>query len=553
MRLTLRLSERGAEQNQTRVLETGRLTIGRGPDNDWVLLDPDRTLSKHHCRIDASEQAYMLTDLSTNGVFMAGSARPLGRGHSCALEHGDSFAIGPYRMLAEIEGQGYGQAMSNPPAEEEEVFEAPSTMSPIAPAIAAPWLSDIPTGGFGPDRRAAPMGWDAPPDPAAYAASGTLQARDPLDPRSGGEYPPMADRFSQEAEHIAAPSTVMRVPQAQIVLPADWNEADAPASAPGTESAPAWPPVLPSALHEEPDEPPGVALLPPDWIADESKPPRQAFGTPIAAASSSPIALNQAAPGVVASPLNPAATDWSPVPAAPVISQPPPLLNPVPTPIVTVREQAPQQPPASEPHATSNAGGAPSPSALVAAFLQGAGLPANTLADAEPEEAFREIGRMVRAAVDGVREILSTRALVKSEFRVEQTVLRRNDNNAMKFAPDAQRCLAAMVGAAPPGFLPGSAAMRQSMDDIKIHELALVAAINSVFADLSKQLDPETIMTRARQETGLTTMLPYAREVRCWAIYTETHALLQDSGAHNTGGSLLAPVAQAYARQLRRS
>ena len=48
-------------------------------------------------------------------------------------------------------------------------------------------------------------------------------------------------------------------------------------------------------------------------------------------------------------------------------------------------------------------------------------------------------------------------------------------------------------------------------------------------------------------------MLPYAREVKCWAIYTETHALLQDSGAVTyTGGSLLAPVAQAYARQLRR-
>ena len=59
-------------------------------------------------------------------------------------------------------------------------------------------------------------------------------------------------------------------------------------------------------------------------------------------------------------------------------------------------------------------------------------------------------------------------------------------------------------------------------------------------------------MNRAKQETGLTNMLPYAREVRCWAIYSETHALLQDSGAHNTGGSLLAPVAQAYARQLRR-
>ena len=189
---------------------------------------------------------------------------------------------------------------------------------------------------------------------------------------------------------------------------------------------------------------------------------------------------------------------------------------------------------------------------LVAAFLEGAGLPPDALRGADTETSFREIGQMVRAAVEGVRDILATRALVKSEFRVDQTVLRRSDNNAMKFAPDTERCLAAMVGTLPPGFLPGPEAMRQGMEDIKRHELALVAAINKVFADLGRQLDPEYIMAKAKQETGLGTMLPYAKEVRCWTIYTETHALLQDSGAANTGGSLLAPVAQAYDRQLRR-
>ena len=207
---------------------------------------------------------------------------------------------------------------------------------------------------------------------------------------------------------------------------------------------------------------------------------------------------------------------------------------------------APPPPPEAAPPAGASTGG------VARAFLDGAGLPPDTLDAVDAEAAFYEIGQMVRAAVEGVRDVLSTRALVKSEFRVDQTVLRRSDNNAVKFAPDVQRCLAAMVGAAPPGFLPGPAAMQQSMDDIKAHELALVAALNSVFADMGQQLDPEAIMRRARQDTGLTTMLPYAREAKAWTIYTETYRLLQDSGAANTAGSLLAPLAQAYARQLRR-
>jgi predicted component of type VI protein secretion system len=79
-----------------------------------------------------------------------------------------------------------------------------------------------------------------------------------------------------------------------------------------------------------------------------------------------------------------------------------------------------------------------------------------------------------------------------------------------------------------------------------------VAALNSVFADMGQQLDPDAIMRRARQETGLSAMMPYAREAKCWAIYMENYKLLQESGAANTGGSLLAPLAQAYARQLKR-
>jgi type VI secretion system protein len=186
------------------------------------------------------------------------------------------------------------------------------------------------------------------------------------------------------------------------------------------------------------------------------------------------------------------------------------------------------------------------------AFLDGAGLAPALLNGSDPAEAMRDIGRMVRAAVEGARDILSTRALLKSEFRVEQTVLRRSDNNAMKFAPDAQRCLAAMVGAAPPGFVSGAAAMQQSMEDIKAHELALVAALNSVFADMDRQLDPDAIMKKARADQSFATMLPYAREAKCWAIYVETYRVLQESGAANGGGTLLAPLARAYGRQLRR-
>ena len=247
MKLTLRLADRDTQTGQMRTLTEGRLCIGRGADNDWMLADPDRTLSKNHCRIDASETGFMLTDLSTNGVFVAGQRQALGRGHSCALENGDSFSLGPYVMSAAIEGGGRGemqleQGLGLPLEDEEAIFPASARprgepLSPIAPAIAEPWLTDIPGGAFGPGRRAAPQGWDAPPDPATYAATGVFEASNPLDPRRPTGFA-AEDAFSHASEQVPASATVMRVPQAQT-RPActDWNEIPADTHARGRDGA----------------------------------------------------------------------------------------------------------------------------------------------------------------------------------------------------------------------------------------------------------------------------------------------------------------------------
>jgi len=53
-----------------RVEVASRMTIGRGSDNDLVLPDPNRHLSKNHCTIAFDGRGYTITDTSTNGVFL---------------------------------------------------------------------------------------------------------------------------------------------------------------------------------------------------------------------------------------------------------------------------------------------------------------------------------------------------------------------------------------------------------------------------------------------------------------------------------------------------
>jgi len=105
MPLTLKITSKhrhilGADS--THVFSVHGGSVGRAPDNDWVLPDPDRYLSGHHASIDYREGAYYLTDKSSNGVFVNDSDQPVGRGTSLRLYDGDRLRMGDYQFDVNI-------------------------------------------------------------------------------------------------------------------------------------------------------------------------------------------------------------------------------------------------------------------------------------------------------------------------------------------------------------------------------------------------------------------------------------------------------------------
>jgi type VI secretion system protein len=77
-------------------------SIGRAPDNDWVLPDPDRYISGHHAAIDYRSGAYYLRDNSSNGVYVNHSDQPVGRGAPIRLYDGDKLRMGDYLFEVSI-------------------------------------------------------------------------------------------------------------------------------------------------------------------------------------------------------------------------------------------------------------------------------------------------------------------------------------------------------------------------------------------------------------------------------------------------------------------
>lgn len=80
-------------------------TIGRSSNDDWVLPDPTKVVSRHHAEIQFMDGGFSIVDQSRNGVFLNDAELPIGEGRTAPLRHGDRLRIGDFEILAEVDAE----------------------------------------------------------------------------------------------------------------------------------------------------------------------------------------------------------------------------------------------------------------------------------------------------------------------------------------------------------------------------------------------------------------------------------------------------------------
>jgi type VI secretion system protein len=90
---------------RSRVFGVNGGTIGRAPDNDWVLPDSKRVLSGHHCEIEYRSGVFWLKDTSTNGVYVNEADDPAFTVGPIELQDGDRLRMGEYEVLVSLDSR----------------------------------------------------------------------------------------------------------------------------------------------------------------------------------------------------------------------------------------------------------------------------------------------------------------------------------------------------------------------------------------------------------------------------------------------------------------
>ena len=156
---------------------------------------------------------------------------------------------------------------------------------------------------------------------------------------------------------------------------------------------------------------------------------------------------------------------------------------------------------------------------MIAAFLRGVALSDAKLAD--PEKTLERIGAAVRASVTGLRQTLMARASIKDEFRIEQTMIRPSGNNPLKFSLDDDDALATLLGLGRRGGMPADEAIAEAFDDLRMHELATISAMQAAVRVLLAQFAPEIIEQKAGG--GGLQIHPAQKKAKAWDAFGQLH------------------------------
>lgn len=495
-------------------LDRGELRIGRSAENDWVLPDPERLVSSQHCTIQFRDGTYYLTDTSTNGVMLAQSGVRLRRGNSEPLMDGEILKLGEYEILVQVQGmsmQPVGAAPISTGGDPFSSFDALMSRQSGAASIPEPLapppvpMAHIQGGGSPLDTKPDLFDFLNPPPAAAPSIPDHVPAerhdfRPPTPIPSFEPTPPPA------AIPAVAPAAFAEPAGVAPAIPADWDPfADLGLSSPAPQHAPAVPVPMPTAAA--PLEPAPVAVeLPADFF---SNPP---IGHDAAATSiPAPVAIPQplAQPAIVPTPPPVAAVAPNPIPA-------PPALTPT--------AQATHAAAVSTPAAATAPAPAGEDGALLDAFLRGAGLGQLRIDRAEAVAQMESIGRSYRLMVEGLVDVLRARSSLKGEFRMAQTMIRPVENNPLKFAPNVDEALLLLLRHGNAAFMPPDQAVGESFDDLKAHQLAVMAGVQAAIKHILKRFEPSVLEARLSKPSGLSALLPGSRQSQYWELFTDLYA-----------------------------
>jgi type VI secretion system protein len=192
---------------------------------------------------------------------------------------------------------------------------------------------------------------------------------------------------------------------------------------------------------------------------------------------------------------------------------------------------------------------------LLRAFLEGAGLPQMQLTEDQLPEVMANLGAIFRETVRGLMEILLARGDIKGEFRLARTAMGPVENNPLKTPPgrpplSPDEVMTLLLIRQKEAYMSPVQAVREGFNDIKAHQLAVMAGIQAALHRLLARFDPGNLATRLEQSV-FDNIWPANRKAKYWDLFTAEYQAIAREAEDDFNELFGDEFARAYEERLR--
>ena len=191
--------------------------------------------------------------------------------------------------------------------------------------------------------------------------------------------------------------------------------------------------------------------------------------------------------------------------------------------------------------------------ALIDAFLEGAGVPEGGLARPLTPEAMRELGMLVYHAVAGAMALIAVRQITKREIGAELTMIVATRNNPLKFLPTPEAAVMQILGPRMPGFMAPVDSMADAFEDLRAHEVGVIAGTRAAFTEVLRRFDPKELEQRLGTGGLLDGILPGHRDARLWELFVARFQEVYKDAQDDFDSLYGLAFTQAYEAEVRRA
>ncbi|WP_313686158.1 type VI secretion system-associated FHA domain protein TagH [Pantoea sp.] len=529
-------------------------TIGRGVDNNLVLPDDDRTISRLQAIVHITADGECRLTNRGNVTRVMLNDIPLERGRQVELQDGDILGIDDYQLLVnDINAQQPAQ----PPKAPSQSVTKPAVIADEPPAAASSSTAAIPSeiwdslakefsisDDLSKPNKVAPAAPEV--NPLTAPASPDRNPEDPLaalindapldigqQPKNNSLFDAGDALFAQDSIFDdATPSALAGQKSVVAAAPPEAKPAELdPLSLFGSQSAPD-PRIHDDPLglmmggavplaQPEPQLAQSASVIPPE-------PEEETSDVKLADLSSSPLFDDtETQPASEPVPLIEEAAEASPasqVEYGGITLPTPQAVQRTPSPIPKGRLRIDPVASSSQNGASAQSSGDALKGELLDALLEGMGLQDLQPTPQFDREQMRQFGQMLSMFSQGTVALLSSRSILKRGVKADMTVILDDANNPFKLLPSGKTVLMQMFGSRMPGFMPPRQAVRDALIDLQAHQLGMIAGIRAIIASMLQSFNPDQLEEEARQAGSVSRLgLPGSRKAALWEHFVERY------------------------------